>query len=45
VNDDFDFKYRHRISSENIPKINDSSLDNEQDLEPVINLSHTTQII
>ena len=41
VNDDFEFKYRQSLPSENISKKNDSSLEIE-DFDPVINLSHKT---
>lgn len=40
VNDDFEFKYRHRISSDNNAKINDSSLEIEADFDHALLISN-----
>jgi hypothetical protein len=44
VNDDFDFKYRMRISSDSYSKVNDESLEIDTDFDPGNNTSLKIQI-
>lgn len=40
VNDDFDFNYRMRISSDSYSKANDSQIEINTSFNPAVNLGH-----